>query len=737
MLTPLLSSTQDLTPQSTLSVVIVEVRIGDIASRTIEVRRDGNVALLPLSEVMKLAEIDAGSSADYVTADSIAVLLHAPVLVDWEDLSVTFRDDGTTPVSRRVARRRTYTRNRAPASILEDARQVTRRLWPDGVVLDYAMSDESALFPSQRTSLSLQFGAALLGGSIQTDARLSTANRAVMSAVWARQLSRGHTFRSVRIGALNLPFDSAVGSGILLSSEPPDGSSSERVVALDAHFDPNWDVEVLQDDVLVYSGIADGKGDFGTTIRMHAGSNRLRLRGYGPRGAAIEFGRYVLAAEGVLPVRKHSLAVAAGVCNSAFCDHALVMSGRYAPASSLTIGGTLEGRSKAGRYSVTPAVNVAVQPADDIMADAQFGGDRIGGRVSYSPAPAFELNASFRRHHFLHRSVASTAESLLAWYAAWRNRQGFAVDAAYEARLYLGSQIHALRIGTFASSNFAFVRPVVWFERASGRGGITAKVGASADLGLPLPGLHARLRVGAGDTQSGRQSITLLASPLDVQFTLGAQRDRMTDPFRLEFTINALTFAGRLFSRVARTGSTTTSTRMLSGSVGVSRSPGLSFSRSATACRGTSSIRGVVYVDGNGNGLRDQFEEALPDVLLGIGSSIVQSDTTGFYEVEVPPFTSVLVRADGESLPDDLVAPFAFQVDPVPNSATHVDVPLRRKPLRGPVNGRNGTRLTQDAEGRNAPAVHRDNLQLGVPDTNPVAHARESSNSREYESAER
>jgi hypothetical protein len=136
---------QDTVPEA----AVVELRLGRIAARTVEVYRNGDDALIPLSQFFDLAEIRATTSAagrveamlqpgsiplvidlqqDVATlgrrqvtvprarklflhgelffpAAALGELLDAPIYANWADLEVVMRDPGPLPVAQQLRRR--------------------------------------------------------------------------------------------------------------------------------------------------------------------------------------------------------------------------------------------------------------------------------------------------------------------------------------------------------------------------------------------------------------------------------------------------------------------------------------------------------------------------------------------------------------------------------------------------------------------------------------------------------
>ena len=222
--------------------VVLELRLGRVALRTVEAYRVADDALIPLSQFFDMAEVRATISpagrvdgllqpgnvpltitldADvatlgsrhvsvtkgrklllhgelYFSAAALGELLDAPMYVDWSDLEVVMRDAGPLPVAQQARRRA------ARAALLTQAGPANggppliadRRPW-DGFVLDYSFLAPSS-DPVGGSSYAVQGGADLLGGSLELgasslgradvllDARRLRYQRAVRAAIGHR-----------------------------------------------------------------------------------------------------------------------------------------------------------------------------------------------------------------------------------------------------------------------------------------------------------------------------------------------------------------------------------------------------------------------------------------------------------------------------------------------------------------------------------------------------------------------
>jgi hypothetical protein len=90
-------------------------------------------------------------------------------------------------------------------------------------------------------------------------------------------------------------------------------------------------------------------------------------------------------------------------------------------------------------------------------------------------------------------------------------------------------------------------------------------------------------------------------------------------------------------------------------------------------------VAGHVFLDSNGNGLRDIGEEPLPDVRVRVGNISAVSDSQGEYRVwDQLPYEPVLVVMDSLTLSSPLWTPSysAISVELGPNEFRMIDLPV-------------------------------------------------------------
>jgi hypothetical protein len=90
-------------------------------------------------------------------------------------------------------------------------------------------------------------------------------------------------------------------------------------------------------------------------------------------------------------------------------------------------------------------------------------------------------------------------------------------------------------------------------------------------------------------------------------------------------------------------------------------------------------VSGQIFLDANGNGLREDADELLPDVRVRVGNITALSDSQGNYRVwDLLPYEPVLVVLDSMTLASPLWTPTysAISVEPGPNQFRMIDLPV-------------------------------------------------------------
>lgn len=740
--------------------VILDVRIGTIASATMAAVRIGDRALLPVARVMSLAGFTPQDAVDdLVTTDSLAALLHAPITVDWEALTATVDDASELPVSRRAARAQRRVAIAAATALARsvgldrpDATLLSTAALTSEVVIDY---DANIMTTAgiARSAIRFSAGSNLLGGGTNLD-WISTGSRLVAQPriSWERERPNHSWLRRVRVGDGPLRSGSVIAKGLFISSESFVHARADSI-QLTGLVGKGWDVEAYSDGDLLYSGVADSAGAFSVRVPSNRGTNTVTIGAFGPSQEQLIMRRYVLVSDGMLPAHTAAFDVAVGDCNVSRCAYALEIGTRYAPTSGATAGLGMTIMMSRGTLRSTPSGSIELRPRDDVNASLRYMSNGLDIDAHYSPAPAFRVSGGYRVTGdplgavlaprpligTPHRGRRSRSMLAAGWYPGARASLDLSADVADERHgvLQHARAAASLRFGRIYIRPFLDGTPSVPGATSAFRTGVFMTSPAPS----PLPA-GATVRLTVGDAHSVSRAATLSIPFSRATAEISADWNVPGRVPHIAVAVTTRMRAARYQVRATGYGRAASTSHSLSGSVDFrarssAASPLATFSATPLASRAR--LAGRVFIDENRNGVWDTGEPLLSGVSIQAGGRIVDTDSVGEYNLgDVVPFVTMLVVVDTLSLPSATLTTAPLRVIPQPNGITWVQIPVSRRSGTLP-SGRSldSGGIAQHTERGDTSPIHRDDLEPGARDANTIAHARQSAQPREHVPAQR
>ena len=721
--------------------VILDVRIGSIASTVVTARRVGDIALLPLAPVLALAHIQSSAGASqYIPSDSLATLLHTAIAIDWDELTATITDDGTLPVSRRAARERQ--RTLLDASLADSAMSETLSrsapMLPRDLIVDYDATT-SGFGATRQTDLRLGFGANLLGGGLDVDAVNSGGQHSRIAAwSWRREFARVPFLRSVRVATDYQRRGSVIGDGVVLSSEP--GTRAAAPILLTGILGPGWEFEAYRDNLLIYSGTADSVGNYAISIPAAYGANRLTIVGYGPADEQRSTTRYISAVDDMLPVHTTAYETAIGRCVNMICKYAVEATARYAPFTHLTTGVGMSARAGTHQNRYEPSFLLVARLRDDLNASLHHASSATDADVQYAPSSAFDAEFAYRSTRITGApSISPTRFSSATANAVWRAPgTGYAANASLSFSGYRLGNTRQLNMAASLPLGSFYFRPFAELGRQRGAAPTPLEYGLYVESSMPfLPsGTQFRSALGTSDMEDDYLTVAVPFQRSN-QLEMGVEWSGVSRTPRLVIAVNVVARATRYSARSANA-SRASIVQSLSGSLTLrsgTRSPLLSYEQ----LRGRASIAGTIFLDDNGNGIRDVGEPLLPDVSVSAGEVSSETDSSGVYRFEnVVPYTPVVLRVDPLTLPAPDLTVQPVRVTPLPNGITRVDLPVARCRESGlfPDSCSRICGFAENPQRSDTAPIHGHDLETRVRNPNAVTDPREPTQSREYVPAE-
>lgn len=743
-----------------LDELLVELRIGRLMQATVFALSDGAEVLVPVGDVLRLGEVEHTVDADgrvravlypgarvvtidpvagrasldggpstlpegsialsggstYVATSVLEGLLGLRIGTDLAQLTVTVRNPEVLPVGLRLereARWQNLTGGRDAGSRAQLLELERPRL--GGAVLDWRLSSTMNDL-SESTAYAVGLGARAFEGGVQVSAQSvgpasqgrhridATYQRVFHDVSWLTQMRLGDGFTTgPRYRSLR---------GFSFTNAPFVRRSFFGVDAFAGRVGPGWDVELRQSGGTVDVSRADEQGAFALDIPLRYGENAIQVVAFGPHGEVVTTERLVLLGMDRLSAGTFEWGLSGGACRDSRCDFTGNLDLRYGVSERWTARGGLESFTRDSLSSLTqPYVGVtgSIVPSLQLMAEVVHQGFLRGG-LTFAPSPRL-------RARLAHTAFSSDVETPVLNDGSRR-----------------GTTEADLLVRPLASRSRWFVRASVLRQDLDF--GVLSRMQASSTFRTGPANVELGIRRETDDLGIGARwvrdfqhgSVTGLV-PLpgghrvwargEMEFLEAAQVERMrarlayqiTTAMRLEVgggwrrglgSDLAITFSADLAQLRSLTqlsapeGFPARVTQVSQGAMHWDESVGrLGFTGRPGLERG--GVSGYVFVDDNGNGIRDPDESGLDDVRVVIGSRTVRTDEDGRHHAwDLVPFEPVEVWADSTSIADPFLVPVRGQVRVVvpPSSFGRVDIPLARaRELVGRV-----VRVTPDGE---------------------------------------
>src|SRR6266536_502977 len=689
-------TTDSLPRADSLEAVIVELRIGRLASRTVQAFRARTEALIPVTDVLQLGEVAYRLSPEgrleavinpgghrlvidgrrdtmvlgdrrvrvepefllfrdgllYVGAERLGDLFNTLILVDWTELTVSIVDPTVFPAGRRAQRqaaREAFLRRAElfrPELTLPAER---RRL--DGLVLDYSVLSPSDA-PIEGATYTATLGADLLGGSLELGVSIS-----------------------------NAPF------------VRPSLIGSQRYAG---ELAPGWSVEAYRGGELVAVDSADAAGHYTIQLPVRYGENPVDFVAYGPLGELRQFNRTYRVLNELLPAKRFEYGVSGGSCRTPQCRSSANLDLRYGGGDRWTVQAGYDRfwRDSLGDLS-HPYVGITTNPTNAWAVDAMaVQGAFATGEVRFEPTVDLRLSGGYTRFATGTRApILTVAGRRSQWTAGAFVRPMpsagyFFFDAAVQRTLTTAGAETQARLGASIQTADMRILPELrtrWEPGQSARSAaaLSAYVLPRASWG-PLLG-SVWLRGAVSEELDGPARLASFEAfagrPLwsGVRVEMGTSWTRGSPGIVYHFFLTSYLAVFRSVTAVdARAGGATTGTQFVQGSLlwdratgQVRTAPGPSLERAGVA--------GRVFLDQNGNGRLDPGEPAVPGVRVRVGTQSAVADAGGVFRVwDVVPFEGILVSVDSLSLASPLTVPAYGSVSlvPGPNRFTLLDVAI-------------------------------------------------------------
>ncbi|HKP28791.1 MAG TPA: stalk domain-containing protein [Gemmatimonadales bacterium] len=342
--------------------VLIELKLGRLAQRTVPAHRVGNDALIPLGAFFELAELrvqhqpnrivaivqpgnrrlEVRTTERYLTLDGRKtalsprelllqddeVFLSARVLGDalgltfdiaWDDLEVIAINPEELPVARRLRREEiaTATLGAEPGRPQVDGR-LAERTWPlEGAVLDYSVLVPTDPGP-EGGAYSGTLGFNLFNGSLvagaQNDGPVKD-GKVRLDLSWLGVWPQNKYVSQLRIGDgfSSGPRTRAL-RGLAIGNVPFIRPSILGELPFTTGLGPGWDVEAYRGGRLIAFDSVNALGQFTLDVPIAYGDNPVDFIAYGPFGEVRQFNRTYRVSTDMIRAHRFEYALSGGLC---------------------------------------------------------------------------------------------------------------------------------------------------------------------------------------------------------------------------------------------------------------------------------------------------------------------------------------------------------------------------------------------------------------------------------------
>lgn len=669
-----------------------------------QVTRDGNLrALGPLGALWI-------EGIPFVELDLLATLLGVGASANLAELTVTLRNATHLPAVARVLREDRRARLRPDSGPAAGTYVPVQRSAPllGGAVLDWSaqLATAAPAGPGKLTAesgaLQLGLGVGLFGGSalVVHDERWlpdPIGNTQRTDASWTRVWSTSRAVRQVRIGEVGgTGRQPRQVRGAAITNAPYVRPVTFAGGVLRGALPVGWEVELYRRGSLVGLTTVGADGGYAFEVPLVYGTNPVELVAYGPTGEVRRFARTFEVPFERLPARQLEYGIGVGGCALDPCQATGNIDLRYGATRWLTLRA---GWDQFWRDTLPdlwhPYGSATVQATRSFALFGEVVGNaQLAGLLSFAPTP--DLRASLGHTHFVGDSVVAPLVGA-ALLDDVTSATVFVRPAVFTERLYVRADGRRT-VGSL-------------LRRYDGQVTLTARV-RSARLDASVRVTHAGLRQGPLVTstvlslqalyQTGRAfgplRRTILRAGIDVDPDSGLTRAvaGFARTLLRDYYLDATVIWDRDLGVIANVGfkANLPSVRFASqnrvddaGAFGLQSAEG-SLMYDGDGGRltagdgrgiGRAGITGTVFLDRNGNGVRDPGEPPVVGALVRVGPWVAEADANGRYTVwDVVPFERLLIEVDPGSAANPQWQPSALRyvVNPDPNQFVPVDIPF-------------------------------------------------------------
>jgi hypothetical protein len=523
--------------------VLVEMRLGRIAARTVAAYRVDQDVLIPLLAFFDLAELRSRREPDgtltaifqpgnsefrvtpagarltvagrerpltnneflsrpddlYLSATVIGSVLDLKWEINWSDLVVTVIDPEQLPLARRLRRERF-----APgllggvAVTLADGQLKESRYPVEGLVADYSLLVPTDPGP-KGGAYSLGVGLNLLGGSlesrVQNQGELSRDNLR-FDLSWTGVWRDNRYLSQVRLGdgyASGPRTRSMI--GVALGNVPFRRPSILGELPFSETLGPGWQIEAFRGGRLIAFDSVNALGQFSIDVPIQYGENPLDFIAYGPFGEVRQFSRTYRVLTNAIPARRLEYGISLGACRgTAPCEATGNADVRYGLSTRWTISGGVDQFWRDTLPDLShPYLGLSGSLTNALAIDAEYVDNAVlRGSLRFEPSTNLRIEAEVSRFDTTMIAPILTPDGRRRQYTLFaqarpfqgRLRNWFTLDAAYDRIESRADRSQSIRLAASLQPNQIRFIPSLRWRRTTPNGGQSSSSELSYGMNL-------------------------------------------------------------------------------------------------------------------------------------------------------------------------------------------------------------------------------------------------------------
>lgn len=639
---------------------------------------------------------------DFLSLRVIRDVTGADFLVDYSDLQIYIRNPEVLPIGQRAMRESQLAsfRSRSSDNAAQGPLIGLNRHRIGGAVLDYAFLLPTQGF-SQAGSWRLGLGADVLGGSLEAQVYSYSSpslGDARLSGSWTGVWRQSRYLTQLRLGDAFAggPFTRNV-VGFSATNSPYVRPDFIGQVPFRGQLGSGWQVQAYRNGQMIAFDSVGAQGDFSVNVPIQYGENPLDFIGYGPNGEVKKFSQTYRVLGNALPYKTFEYSASAGACRFMNCDANASLNLKYAFAPRWVAQAGMDEFWRSNDPDLFhPYIGISGNPLNSVLvtAAATANASLVGG-VDFEPSTALRATTVYTLYD---QNVQNPILTPSAQKSNWRTTASFrpipnswavTLDGSLDLNQTVFGSSSNTRVGASWQAAQVRLNPYVNVQHSSAMVGPTYQqtfFGLDTYV-MPLPMLGQFLGgiMARGNYLMNAQAQALnLSAYFSRQVVKGLRAEVGASWFRGNGTTFSLTLTTDLRSIrsyttfLAHTGGEVLGTEYVEGTVVYSpEARNFAFATGPSLQR--AGVRGIVFLDANGDGKRQPGEQALSGATVQVGMNTTVTDSLGRFKVwDMYAYEPVQVSVDSSSLESPLWVPESnvVTVEPAPNGFSFVNLPV-------------------------------------------------------------